>query len=417
MIDLGNEPPKRRWLVPALIVAAVFLVGVLLWTLQSSGTIYSPTLAALAGGVPKDPTKALSVMKTALARSNSYEYNSTVAVTFGSKLPDIAEASDTTISAEASGTVKGQVNKDGSSSTFEFTLGPDYPVVTLKGKTVTAGDQVDVYLDTLGLLVSNNNWKRLTFSDLSEHALSWPLVMGNLYDVLEQAKNGVYRGTTTLQDATKTAVSVYEYQLGSVISPQDATIKEARLVVWIARSNGAILVAKVDGLLDIGVGTIVVQQQSTNNNFGKAELATIPSDAKPVNATIAELYRAFGVGGVAGGVAGGVVEEVAPSGTNDAKRLADLTTLKAALEEYKQDFGLYPLAKERVKSTDINFVLKGSLVPKYLAEIPVDPSGGVIYYGYTSDGFSFTLTSILEDKSSPGAIAGNGYYYQEVRNN
>lgn len=433
MLDLGNEPPKRRWLLPTVIVLVLVLLGGTVWALQASGTIYVRALASLVGGIPKDPTRALEVMQSTLAQHATYEYDSSVAVTFGSKLPDVEATSSDTVSAEASGTVKGLVAADSASTTFEFTLGADYPVVTLKGKTVTEGETTNLYLDTLGLLQSNNSWKTLTASEVSSHALSWPLVMGDLYAVFAEATGGTYRGATVLQDAAKTPVQVYEYSLGSVINPQDASIEELRLIVWVSKQDGSVLVAKVDGLVETEAGTVIVQQQSVMSNYGSATPATLPEDAKPVASTVTELYRAFGIGGAPvtttpptqaptpqapiGEVTPGPIIGTPAANINDAKRLADLTSLKAALGQYKADFGLYPLSKERSKSTDADFVLKGSLVPKYLAAIPSDPAGGSNYYGYTSDGFSFTLTSILEDKTSPGAIAGNGYYYQEVKNN
>lgn len=426
MLDLGGEAasPRRRWVLPLIIVAMLVFVGGVMWGLQSSGTIYIPALASVAGGVPKDPARALTVMQSALTTAGSYSYESSVAVTFGSALPDITDTSNTTASAEATGTVNGQVTPDGSSSTFDFTLGADYPVVNLKGKTVVSGSTTNVYIDTLGLLQSNNTWRKLTSQEMTNHALSWPLVAGDLYKVLTDAGSGTFKGTTVLQDTAKTPVAVYEYELTGLLTPADADLQQARLVVWVAKRTGKIQVAKVDGMIDTSLGTVVVQQQLALSNFGQAEVAALPADASPVSTTYADLYKAFGIGGVQTSdlpsgttVTPGTPTGVVASSTNDAKRLADLTTVKAALEQYKSDFGLFPLSKERSKSSDANFVLKGSLVPKYIAAIPTDPAGGASYYGYTSDGFSFTLTSVLDDKNSPGAIAGNGYYYQEVKNN
>lgn len=419
MMSFEDEKPRPKWLIPVIVGAGLVVVFGTALVLQSSGTIYSPTLAAIVGGVPHSPTKALPVIANRLTLDQSYTYDGMVAISFGTALPDISQSNSTTTTAEASGTISGQVKGSDNSSTFDFTLGPDYPVVNLRGKSTTTGKTINVYLDTLALLQTDNGWRELDQSDTDAFAVTLPLATTDLNQVLAKAGTGTFQGATTLQDSNKTPVLVFEYNLSPLIESKDANIKQQRLLVWVAKKTGRVLVAKVDSLVETALGTVVVQQQQTISKHGQSEVTALPTDAKPVPIKMTELYKSFGIGGTTAGtgVTPGAATGTVAGNVNDAKRLADLTSIKEALAKYKTDYGLYPISKERSKSTDTNFVLKGSLVSKYMAAIPTDPAGGSNYYGYTSDGFSFTLSSILEDKSSPGAISGSGFYYQEIKNN
>ncbi len=68
---------------------------------------------------------------------------------------------------------------------------------------------------------------------------------------------------------------------------------------------------------------------------------------------------------------------------NDAKRMADLQNIRTGLELYKVDFNKYP------NSLD-------SLKPKYLANIPKDPSGVTYYYKVSTNEKSYDLCGNLE---------------------
>lgn len=97
---------------------------------------------------------------------------------------------------------------------------------------------------------------------------------------------------------------------------------------------------------------------------------------------------------------------------NDETRKKDLANLKNALEKYFTDKAGYPLAVTKIKTSDPNNVLIQTLVPNYLAQMPDDPLAPKYYYGYKSDGQSFELTSVLEDKSdNSGKVTGDYNIY------
>jgi hypothetical protein len=100
--------------------------------------------------------------------------------------------------------------------------------------------------------------------------------------------------------------------------------------------------------------------------------------------------------------------------TNDQQRKADLASIKEALEKYKLDNGSYPVSSTTDKTNDPSGVLMKTLVPKYLATLPVDPADPQYYYGYKSaDGATFELTCVIENANDVEATkVGNIYLYK-----
>lgn len=96
---------------------------------------------------------------------------------------------------------------------------------------------------------------------------------------------------------------------------------------------------------------------------------------------------------------------------NDAKRKEDLSNLKTALKQYYTATQSYPVAATTEKTLD-SVALK-VLVPDYITALPVDPLSPTYYYGYKSDGITFELTCILEDKTdTSGILTGDILLYE-----
>lgn len=97
---------------------------------------------------------------------------------------------------------------------------------------------------------------------------------------------------------------------------------------------------------------------------------------------------------------------------NDANRKTDLINLKTALQKYYDAKQSYPISTTTSKTSDSNSPLS-VLVPDYIASLPLDPLSPNDYYGYKSDGKTFELTAVLEDKTdSSGIMAGNFFLYK-----
>jgi len=85
----------------------------------------------------------------------------------------------------------------------------------------------------------------------------------------------------------------------------------------------------------------------------------------------------------------------------DTQRKTDLKLIKTALNNYQSDYSVYPQSTALIKTSDTNSVLAKALVPKYIEKLPVDPQTPKYYYGYKSDGTTFELSAVLENKDDP----------------
>ena len=98
---------------------------------------------------------------------------------------------------------------------------------------------------------------------------------------------------------------------------------------------------------------------------------------------------------------------------NDQIRKADLANIKDALEKYFVANDKFPEASSAIKTSDSGNILEQALVPKYLDKLPLDPLTPKYYYSYQSDGQTFQLTCVLEDKTDPeGTSVGQYYIYK-----
>lgn len=108
----------------------------------------------------------------------------------------------------------------------------------------------------------------------------------------------------------------------------------------------------------------------------------------------------------------------APSAnSNDEQRKTDLATIKSALQKYKTDQGSFPISTSFTNLNSSNSILASTLVSKYLNPLPPDPkSSDGWYYGYKSDGTTFTLSARFEDTTSKEVTNVGGIYLHYVYN-
>lgn len=96
---------------------------------------------------------------------------------------------------------------------------------------------------------------------------------------------------------------------------------------------------------------------------------------------------------------------------NDQTRKADLTKIKEALVKYFAQNNQFPVGE--FKTSDASSILAQDLVPQYIEKLPDDPLAPQFYYGYKSDGKTFELTAVLEDKTDPeGTNVGQYHIYK-----
>lgn len=104
------------------------------------------------------------------------------------------------------------------------------------------------------------------------------------------------------------------------------------------------------------------------------------------------------------------------SNVNDETRKKDLANISKALKNYFLAKSKYPLAPETIKTSDKTSVLAVELAPTYIESLPQDPLSPDFYYGYKSDGQSFELTAVLEDKSDPSGVLTGKYNIYKITN-
>ena len=98
--------------------------------------------------------------------------------------------------------------------------------------------------------------------------------------------------------------------------------------------------------------------------------------------------------------------------TRDSQRKIDLASIAKALESYHAKENKYPKVSGTEKISNSSGVLYSALVPTYISKLPLDPNDPINYYGYESDGTTYKLSSVLEDKTdTSGTQVGGNYLY------
>lgn len=102
----------------------------------------------------------------------------------------------------------------------------------------------------------------------------------------------------------------------------------------------------------------------------------------------------------------------------DQTRKNDLQSVKTALEKYKSTNGKFPIANTMIHLNTPENVVQKALVPEYISALPADPkSADGWYYGYKSNGNTFTLSARLENPADPQVTRVGDAYIHWVYNN
>ncbi len=99
---------------------------------------------------------------------------------------------------------------------------------------------------------------------------------------------------------------------------------------------------------------------------------------------------------------------------NDQTRKNDLATIKNALKKYYETNSVYPVSQTVTKTSDTESTLTKALTPTFLEKLPNDPLAPTYYYGYKSDGTTFEITTVLEDKTDPAGTTAGTYFIYKV---
>ncbi len=88
--------------------------------------------------------------------------------------------------------------------------------------------------------------------------------------------------------------------------------------------------------------------------------------------------------------------------SRDASRKTDLASIKSALVKYYFDNSYYPVSSSWSNINQTSSQVSTKLVPEFISAMPADPkSADGYYYGYKSDGKTFSLSARFENLDDP----------------
>ncbi len=107
-----------------------------------------------------------------------------------------------------------------------------------------------------------------------------------------------------------------------------------------------------------------------------------------------------------------------PEKERDNQRIQDTDNISTQLAAYYAANGTYPVTNGTVEKivagAGEDLAIVKALVPAYFVVLPTDPRAG-FYYGYSSDGSSYELTSVLEDNTRPDCVLVGIYCVRKIK--
>ena len=180
---------------------------------------------------------------------------------------------------------------------------------------------------------------------------------------------------------------------------QEANIsKDPEFEIWVGKKDHQIYKAKGEIFIqeDVSNSQIIIKGQASLSNFNENFNIEAPQKEEVYQEGINEILKSnFGIDYSA-----------------DNVRKTDIKAIQILLEKYKVDNGKYPIVSEADKTNNKDGVLNQSLVPKYAKSLPIDPLDPKYWYGYVSDGQTYKLWCILENREDPeGKTEGDLHKY------
>ena len=409
----GSKPPvpgaaKTRKRLPIWLFAILGLVLVsgILVVLSEYGVL-SLGVEQL-WGLSNRADQALSVAASTLTNNSNYRVTGKVIV-------------DNLVSSAASGSAPSQLtlefvqNRSGGVSrttgnaTFHPTAGQEQLLGTLLAPAAPVPFEMieqnnDLYI-RIQQVDGDSQWTKLSAADLTDlgfqSGAGWPTLIQGIAKSLgkgsrlakQQVENVSTKGYQTQISTSALSASFMKTSVGQA----DTLDAKAQLGIKDKRPYSVVLAGP------IATGTLNANLNATINfsSFGQIE-AIVPPTADHVIVRSAASFLSEH----------GLLKADSVIG-RDVQRKADLRTIAVALVEYaasQKPFG-YPKVDGTVhldKASDI----AQALAP-FLPKLPTDPLAADRYYGYQSDGTSFSLTASLENSGDPaGKHSGSLVLYQ-----
>ena len=187
-------------------------------------------------------------------------------------------------------------------------------------------------------------------------------------------------------------------EIGKALAPigiSSDVIQAATGSIWIGVHDKLIHKAQLKITTPVSSAISLIELDLTFSGYGLVNSINLPTSSETV-------------------VASGSPEEKTP----DEMRKADVDALLAALKEYKNDYGDYPISDELLKLNESDNIIEKTLVPNYMENLPVDPdSADGWYYAYKSDGSKCSISARLENQDDPdGQLINDTLLYLKYNN-
>lgn len=357
-------------------------------------------------GLPNQPQPALLGASEKLAQESTYRIEGDLRFEF-SQAPVLPDPSG--IGSSSVGQAMGAQTLDG---TFIQAVGPEAShtkfTLALTGEDKNAlgplfapgtpvqfeftSTATDLYLK-IPQSSGNGRWFKAPRGDLATYQLTafrWP---NALRAIAEHLTNGRRDGAGTLDgEQTKGYQAEIDSQtvnqLLSAVSTGAATGTMA-VTATIGEQSRRPLAFSLTGPVTFLANSGTMTIDATFRGFGTTAAPTLPNAGDTTNGTLTDWFNLSGL-----------VATNSPSG-RDARRKADLKRIGVALAAYaaaQRPFS-YPKVQGTIRLDQADFF--ATALKDYLTPLPTDPSGSDRYYGYSSDGSGFTLTTVLEQRDDP----------------
>lgn len=397
---------------------------------QGQSTIISPLISSVGGLMLARDTSIGQAIKAIQAAAEDYEYNlyniDETATGTGSTTTTGTTATGSSLTTTGSGTAAASTTDTSATATTTTSPTEDALQVIEAGVSLKAGtdgaestinvkDSVNsiieivsqhnnLYVKTNGAIKYNaaatgEDWTGYQIGTLKEKDIQTEIF--NLKQNSGLSVTGSRSGNEKIGGVRCYRYRIDNVELGNSLSDLGIKSDMTQTVsgdVWIGIKDKLVRKITLNITTPVSATARIINVDLTFSDFGVANAITAVSDA--ITASSDQANATAPTTDSSQTSAATTDETSSTALTGDAKRKSDIGKIAAALAEYYEAHSSYPLAASSVKLNTANNILATALVPTYISSLPLDATANW-YYGYISDGTTYTLSARLENINDP----------------
>lgn len=265
-------------------------------------------------------------------------------------------------------------------------------------------DGEDIYLknkQTNTLLGNKRDWYKIKFEGESTKTIEKT-------DIKDFSDN-VVGERTSWAEVSGVACYVYEYKVDlKEIFKNSIKLKEANAKLYLGKRDKLVRKLVLNYEDQSGLYSYEIESFLDFDAYDTEVRVSLPGGEEYTEISYQGLYENV--------ITKSLTGEFDSTKFKDSTRKSDISRIKEALGEYKEAEGSYLDTKGQVvKTSDKDSALEDALVPSYLDSLPVDPNDPDFWYGYKSNGKTYELWSVLENKDDPDGEDYQGYWIYKIR--